>query len=213
MRKPDYYILPPNRYWESQSNPLHHFQTYHWGNKKWAQMGGRRTDQLILSFGSELPQYIEYGSLAIASLLNNRYVDLFSLCVSHLQKAKQKYLITRCKFICDNGIRCVPLTKAIAQVGLNVLSAFRDRYTLKGNVRNTINDILIFSTAFHHKLRLRTDDCLLNRFSSDYLGGMTRTRYGILEVTFPNEGEIKPCSQESKGYINRSWQVMLKRAQ
>jgi hypothetical protein len=110
-------------------------------------------------------------------------------------------------------VHCLPVIPAIAEVGMNILGQFLDKYESKQNMRNTINDILILSTAVEHSLLLLTEDNLLKRFTTGLVGAPFSEPCPdrlLIDFTPP---EVVDCrkSFESKGYINRGWQVMERR--
>ena len=207
--KPDYYVLPARPYLRMAMGAPD-FEDERRGNKKWARMAHRHTDQFILDFGSDLPQIIEYGSRAISTIINHGYGQLYRFCVSHLVKQKQKYLIKRCEYLCQNQCQCLPLTKQIGEFALKAMDAFLSKYNAKANPRNTVNDVLILATARTRKLKLSTKDSLLNRFSGEFLGGTIQKKGRRLSVDFSGDStRVRRRSPESKGYINRGWQVRL----
>ena len=101
---------------------------------------------------------------------------------------------------------------AIAEVGMNLLAQFLDRYEAKQNMRNTINDVLVLATAIEKKVPLLTEDNLLRRFTAEVIGALTGERQGNLLLDF-SAAEVQERRKplESKGYINRGWQVLERR--
>jgi hypothetical protein len=61
---------------------------FRFDSKRHAAAGKHRTDQIILTFGPS-ESYVEYGSLAITQLINERHGELFALCISHLAKPRR----------------------------------------------------------------------------------------------------------------------------
>lgn len=179
-------------------------------SKKHAAFGKRRTDQLVLNFNGKMPSFIEFGSMAISQIINDGHEDIYFASISHLEKPLQKKLRDRLQFLTKAGVRCLPVTPAIAEVGMNILGQFLDRYEAKQNPRNTINDILILSTAVEHSLPLLTEDNLLKRFTAELLGApFSEPCPDRLLIDFtPPEVVDRRKPFESKGYINRGWQVM-----
>lgn len=182
-------------------------------SKKHAASGKHRTDQLILDFNGKLPPFIEFGSVAISQIINECREDIYSASISHLEKSLQKKLIKRIQFLLRSRVRCLPVTPAIAGVGMNILGQFLDKYESKHNHRNTINDILILSTAIESSLPLLTEDNLLKRFTAELLGAPLSTPCAdrlLIDFTQPEiVNRRRPL--ESKGYINRGWQVIERR--
>lgn len=183
-------------------------------SKKHAAHGKHRTDQLVLNFNGRLPSFIEYGSVAISQIINDGHEDIYLASISHLEKALQKKLRDKLRFLMSTNVQCLAVTPAIADVGMNVLSQFLDKYESKQNVRNTINDVLILSTAIEHSLALLTEDGLLKRFTAELMGARCSEPAPnrlIIDFTLP-EIVDRRRPFESKGYINRGWQVMERRA-
>ncbi len=93
---------------------------------------------------------------------------------------------------------------------MNILLQFLDKYEAKQNHRNTVNDILILSTAVEHSAPLLTEDSLLRRFAAEILGAKCHEQQSkelIIDFTTPEVVDRrKPL--ESKGYINRGWQIL-----
>lgn len=209
--RPDYYVLDPQRFRHLRMGVLYAVND-HWGNKKWAAGNHHRTDQLILEFGKDYPRYIEYGNLAIAEILNQRMTELFRLSISHLEKGKQKYRRKRFDYLLQQELECHPVTKPIAQLAVELFGAFVSAHSPKSNIRNTLNDMLILATARSNGLDLLTEDKLLNQFGAEYCGVKASIEGGWLRVRFR---EAKPAAKtpmrESKGYINRGWEVKVRR--
>lgn len=182
-------------------------------SKKHAALGKHRTDQLVLNFNGMIPSFIEFGSIAISQIINNGHEDVYAASISHLEKDHQKKLRRKLGFLVDANVQCLAVTPNIANVGLNILSSFLDKYEEKQNPRNTINDILILSTAIEHSVPLLTEDSLLRRFTAEILGAqcVVQQPSGLLiDFTTPEVVDRrKPF--ESKGYINRGWQIMERR--
>lgn len=182
-------------------------------SKKHAASGKHRTDQLILDFNGKMPSFIEFGSMAISQIINDGHKDIFSASISHLEKPLQKKLREKFEFLINTGVQCLPVTPAIAEVGMNILGQFLDRYEAKQNQRNTINDILILSTAIENSFPLLTEDNLLKRFTAELLGAplsVPCTDRLLIDFTVP-EIVDRRRSFESKSYINRGWQVIERR--
>lgn len=181
-------------------------------SRRHAAQGKRRTDQLILDFGPNIPTYIEFGSIAITQLINERHDQLYSASIAHLDKAVQKKLTARFRFLLDEGVFCVAMTPAVATVGLNLLGLFMDRYQAKENTRNTINDVLVLATAIKEKSRILTRDNLLVRFSAEVMTAPTKEEGDHLNIDFslPLTSDRRN-SLESKGFVNRGWKVLERR--
>ncbi|MDR5758609.1 PIN domain-containing protein [Caballeronia sp. LZ035] len=172
-----------------------------------------RTDQLILNFNGRMPSFIEFGSAAISRIINGGYEDIFSASITLLEKETQKKLRDKLRFLISSNVRCLAITPAIADVGMNILDKFLERYQAKRNLRNTINDVLILSTAVAHSLPLLTEDNLLKRFTAELFGAsLSEQPPDRLIVDFrPSEVVDRRRPFESKGYIHRGWRVMERR--
>jgi hypothetical protein len=116
------------------------------------------------------------------------------------------------KYILDNKYHCYCLNRSIIEQGLDLFSRFIAEHNCKGNVRNTVNDILILATAIERGKLLLTHDNLLNRFAAEYYNNapIQRDKNELL-IDFSGEptGERKK-NQESKGYINRGWSYSVR---
>ncbi len=179
-------------------------------SKKHAARGKQRTDQLILDFNGRMPSFIEFGSIAISQIINGSHEDVYAISISHLEKSHQKKLKERLRFLIENNVKCLAVTSIIADIGMNILGKFLDKYEAKQNPRNTINDILILSTAVEHSAALITEDNLLRRFAAELFDAPCTEKhpnYLLIDFTTPEVVDRRK-SFESKGYINRGWQVV-----
>jgi predicted nucleic acid-binding protein len=182
-------------------------------SKLHAARAKRRTDQLVLNFNGRMPSFIEFGSVAISEIINKRYADIYTASIAHLEKNLQRKLKDKLLFLLRNKVQCLAVTPAIACVGMNILGQFLDKYEAKQNTRNTVNDILILSTAVEHSLPLLTKDSLLKRFAAELLGApCSEHPMDRLIIDFTSQ-EVTDRRRpfESKGYINRGWQIMERR--
>ena len=182
-------------------------------SKRHAVFGKRRTDQLVLNFNGRLPSLIEFGSVAISQIINDGHEDIYSASISHLERNLQKKLRDRLQFLISINVQCLAVTPAIADVGMNILGQFLDKYEAKQNTRNTINDVLILSTAVEHSRPLLTEDNLLKRFTAELLGAPCSEQLPdrlIIDFTHPEVADRRRPF-ESKGYINRGWRVTERR--
>jgi predicted nucleic acid-binding protein len=182
-------------------------------SKKHAAMGKHRTDQLVLNFNGRMPSFVEFGSVAISQIINDHHYDIYAASISHLGKKHQKKLKEKFDFLANANIQCLAITPSIADVGMNILAQFLDKYSPKQNPRNTINDVLILSTAIEHSVPLLTEDNLLRRFTAELLGAQCSHQEQndlLIDFTAP-EVVDRRRPFESKGYLNRGWQVMERR--
>lgn len=181
-------------------------------SRRHAAQGKRRTDQLVLDFGPNIPTYVEFGSIAITQLINERHDQLYLASIANLDKSAQKKLIAKFRFLLDHGVSCVAVTPPVAIVGLNLLGLFMDRYQPKENKRNTINDVLVLATAIKNDARLLTKDNLLTRFAAEVMSAPVTAEGESINVDFSlpvASDRRKPL--ESKGFVNRGWQVLERR--
>lgn len=209
--QPDYYIIHPAIYSHllyaegSGFGFLEHF-----GNSKWARMGARRTDQIIIDFGNQFSAYREFGNEAISEIINEKKLGIYKISIAHLPKQKQKYLIKRLKYILDSDYYCYSLTKSAVDKALSLFSAFVSEHNCKGNVRNTINDLLILSTAIDREKKFLTNDNLLSRFAAEYYKVPIHEDKDELLIDFSEKHIEKRENRESKGYINNGWSYVVR---
>jgi hypothetical protein len=166
-------------------------------------------DRLIFNFGRDFPALIEFGSRAVAAIVNDRNHAAFAGVLSSLDKAFQKRMRPRFAFLCSEVLECVPLTRETADVGIRLLDGFSQQHSLKGNFRNSVNDMMILAAAISSKDDLLTEDSLLARFAASVRGApFTEERGGTLRINFGRGLATRSTqTRESKGYINRGWRV------
>ena len=168
------------------------------------------TDQVIIDFNNQFSAYREFGNEAIAQIINNNKPEIYRMSIAHLPKSKQKYLIKRLQFILDNGYYCYSLTNSILEEALNLFSAFTSEHNCKGNIRNSINDILILATAIDKGKRLLTYDNVLTRFAAKYCDAAIHQDEDVLLVDFSAEKVVeRKKNRESKGYIHKGWSYII----
>jgi len=208
---PDYYVLHPAKYGHLAMAEQQCFAPDRIGTPKWAKLGARRTDQIVIDFGNQFASYIEFGCKAISKIVNEKLPHFFKLSIAHLSKDKQKYLKKRLKFIIDSDICCHPLNVTTIDTGLTLFSDFISQYSCKDNIRNTVNDILILATAITRNVPLVTQDSLLNRFAADHLNAPIKQDIGNIVINFASEeSKNKTFSKGSKGYFNRGWSYLVR---
>jgi predicted nucleic acid-binding protein len=209
--QPDYYIIHPAIYSHLLYAEGSGFGVpEHFGNPKWARMGARRTDQVIIDFGNQFSAYREFGNEAISEIINEKHLEIYKISIAHLPKQKQKYLLKRLKYILDSGYYCYSLTRSAVDQALNLFSEFVSEHNCKGNVRNTINDLLILSTAIDREKKFLTNDNLLNRFAAEYYEAPIHKDKDELLIDFSKQPVEKRKSRESKGYINKGWSYAVR---
>lgn len=207
--KPDYYILPPKQYeFLSQAGMI----TTAKNNKKWAKMGSHRTDSFTIDFGNYFSPYKVFGNDAIADIINSKKYEAFKLSISHLPKQKQKYLKKRIEFIFDNAVQCYPTDANTIEQAMELFIDFDNQYSAKENIKNTINDILILSTAVTNETKIYTEDKLLNRFALEKFSVPSTELEKGVEMDFSSSATaINKESSESKAYINKGWSFSMRK--
>lgn len=116
----------------------------------------------------------------------------------------------RLKYILDSGYYCYSLTKSAVDQALNLFSEFVSKHSCKGNVRNTVNDLLILSTAIDREKKFLTNNNLLNRFAAEYYEAPIHEDENELLIDFSKQPVEKSKSRESKGYINKGWSYAVR---
>lgn len=219
LEKPNYYIIHPSSY--GHGHRLNAINTIDEGdsffadyfkNPKWARTRGtRRTDQVIIDFGNQFSAYREFGNEAISEIINKNKPGMYKISIAHLPKNKQKYLVTRLKYILNNGYYCYPLTDSIIEQALSLFSVFTSEHNCKGEIRNTVNDILILATAIDKGKKFLTYDNLLGRFAAKHCEASIHQGGNTLLIDFSEEKVIeRRKNKESKGYINRGWSYAIR---
>lgn len=205
--QPDYYTIHPAKYpnLEYNSSTIDHF-----GNPKSAKLGARRTDQIIIDFGTQFSAYREFGNEAISEIINEKKLDVYKISIAHLPKQRQKYLLRRLKYITDNNYHCYPLTKTALAQALSLFAEFTSQHNCKGNIRNTINDLLILATAIDKEKKFLTNDKLLNRFAAEYYKAPIHRCEDELLIDFSEKQVERRKSRESKDYINKGWSYAIR---
>jgi hypothetical protein len=170
---------------------------------------GGAIERLVLDFGGDYPQLIEFNSRATAAIINDRNGLAFAHTLSCLDKALQKKLRPRFAFLCKHIGECVPLAPQTAEVGIQLLWDFVQHHNVKANFRNSVNDMMILATAIAGHEQLLTDDNLLARFAAAQQQAPLRdVGQGLIEIDFEQGMEVgQRISNESKGYINRGWRI------
>lgn len=171
----------------------------------------RSTDQIVFSFGSDYESLIEFGSIAVAKMVNDRNFDLLRLSTSFQSKQRQKIIRENFRFLVESEIRCVPIGRGTVEIGYRLLANFRSSgERFKTTFRNTWNDLLILAAAWDHKDTLWSKDSQLNRFGASH-GECHESDAGSLTIRFPKqvEGGGSP-NRESKSYVNKGWRASFR---
>ncbi|MDX2284938.1 MAG: hypothetical protein NW241_12300 [Bacteroidia bacterium] len=205
----DYYVLDPERYIEEMVEML---MLEHAKNPKWAKLGRRRTDSLIIDFSKDFPPYRLYGNKAITSIINNQKIKIFKASIAHLKKERQKMLSRKIEFLFDYEIKCHGIDESVCNIGMDLFEKFQSNISPKNNIKNTINDILILATSANMKQSLVTQDKVLGRFASEVYNGKIEDYKTEIMIDFPSdESKIERKNKESKGYVNRGWSYSFKK--
>lgn len=166
-------------------------------------------DKLIFEFGGDFPSIVEYGSRAMAAIVNDRAHAAFAGILDSLDKPFRKKIRPRFGFICREIDECVPLSAETARIGLHLFDQFTRRHSVKGNVRNSVSDMMILATAVSCRARLLSKDSLLNRFAAEVYG-VSWQEAGQRRIAIDFQRlDATPVQRrtESKGYINRGWRI------
>ncbi|MDU0290040.1 PIN domain-containing protein [Saccharothrix longispora] len=183
-----------------------------------AQIGARRhplrprangPDSLVLDFNGAFA-LVEHGHYGISTMINAKECGFFGAVVSGLDKARRRVVGDRFAFLVDNNVRCIPLWRDSARLGVSAFIRFTVTNAPKAKLRNSINDMLILATAACHGLPLVTEDKLLARFAEDFLTASVEYRDTYAQVDFGVEEVKRALSRESKGYVNRGWQFLVR---
>lgn len=204
--KVDYYVINPEKYGVKHPAGLMEGYFPHAGNLKWAKMGAQRTDSIIIDFSSDFQPYRIFGNYSITSIINERNIEMFKLSILHLSKDRQKKLKKKIEFLFDYNIRCHHLNERSCDIALGLFMKFQERITPKENIKNTINDLLILSTAIEKEMPILTMDKVLGEFAAKEHFGQVEAGPQTLKIDFSKQESISSNkSRESKGYINRGW--------
>jgi hypothetical protein len=168
------------------------------------------TDRIVFDFGKDFDPILEFGSKAIAKMVNGKNVGLLRQSVAFLGKNRQRIIRENFDFLVENEVHCVPLTPRIVKSAYQLLWNYQcGGRNLKTSFRNSWNDLLILATAQTSEVRLLTQDSELNRFAASAVGTFSKSESDILDIR-PNAVpriRSKDSTGESKGYINRGWQA------
>lgn len=166
-----------------------------------------RCDKFSVSFASDRPEIIEYGSKAIALTINQGRFQAYRWATQHLSKAMRQRIRSRFDYIVKNRIVCSPLIAPVVHIALELLWDFSQAHNVKKDFRNSFNDMLILATSKHYDIPLLTNDTLLARFAVDKYKGRLQVNDEAAVVDFPRESVGRVVRKESKGYINHGWRI------
>ncbi|MCO5992989.1 hypothetical protein [Actinoallomurus rhizosphaericola] len=171
----------------------------------------RVTDKIVFDFNNEFPSVMEYGHVGISHLINTQNRTIFSQSLSHLPKPERKDLMNKFSFLAEQGIDCIPIQPESISIAFDFLKLLIKRgVNLKGDFRNSLNDMLILGTAVANESDLWTEDKILAQFAEDEGISKIKSHRGHFEISI-NEPNIadRRVSRESKGYINTAWRYAI----
>jgi predicted nucleic acid-binding protein len=135
---------------------------------------------------------------------------LFSASVAHLERRRRQELERRFRFLRLAELSCLPLTERSARIAIDLIAEYIDEgATLKRRLRNAISDFLILGIAIDVGVPLLTRDSALSQFAARRCGS-TPQRFdeGVSLLDFARGVfRTRRRRDESKGYVNRQWQV------
>lgn len=169
-------------------------------------------DTTVMEFNNEYPTVVLHNNQSIALAINERRLPLFQNAVGHLGKERRKRAVQRFRFLIDAGVRCEPVAAETVELASDLLDEFERHQNVKDNFHNSWFDLLIFATAYRANLYPLTHDKELRRFVARKYGAEDRAAGEFVETIWPaREGSGGRVSRESKGYINRGWQVTFRK--
>lgn len=171
-----------------------------------------QTDAVLIDLGPDYGAVVEYSDIAISNVINERDARLFDVATNFLGKDQQRVLKKRLAFLLRNQIRCVTLSRSAVVKTLDLLGEFEKSHNPKANFRNTLNDLMIVASVLDSSGRLTTVDSELVRFVARYQECVLSQRGEFVTIDFDTPAPSKRrSSAESKGYMNRGWQVRFRR--
>ncbi|MCT7968935.1 hypothetical protein NG799_21730 [Laspinema sp. D1] len=213
----DYYVIHPAKYLShfSVAEDSNFVVPKHFKDHKAARMRAFQTDQIVIDFNNQFAPYREFGNEAIAEIINKKHLNIYKMSIAYLPKKEQKNILKRLKYIFENDYYCYSLTRSAIDQALNLFSKFVSEHNCKADIRNTINDLLILSTAIDREKKFRSGDNLLNRFAAKYYQApiTVNKENDELLIDFSQQPVESKESRESKGYINKGWSYVLRNNQ
>ena len=169
--------------------------------------GSSYTDESVFDMGVDYGFVSEYGNRAITDLINYEAIRLLDFSIDHLPKSEKKAILQRFSFLIKMKVKCIPWHSSTEKAVSSLFAEFQKSYQPKGNIRNTLNDLIILSTALENEMKLISYDSLLNTFSAQCMNAPIRKVGEFVVIDFSKETETsRERGNESKGYVNRSWQ-------
>lgn len=96
---------------------LYRWHEFGLGTRQGHPFSKTATDQIVFSFGSEYESSVEFGSLAIAKLVNERNAELLRRSIAFLDRPIQKFIRQDFGVLIANEIQCVPLYPQTIEIG------------------------------------------------------------------------------------------------
>jgi len=169
------------------------------------------TDSMIMEFKNQHSTIIEYGNFAIARVVKDKLHPLFTSAVNFLPKQPQKLILARFKFLLEREIQCIPIQREDVETAFGLLARFKEHHNLKGNFRNSWNDLLILAAAINRGEVLETKDNELSKFAADICGVKPEKHIPFLRLVFPKQQQKEERRvTSSKGYLNNGWSVRFR---
>jgi predicted nucleic acid-binding protein len=181
-------------------------------HKRFAMSAKRHTDQVIFDFGGDYPTVVEYGHLMVGWLLKHKRLDVYARRVGHLEKQERRRLMAIFSYLLASNLPCLSLDRATAQTGIALLRRYATLRgsSLKANIHNSLNDMLILAASTNSGMSLVTEDRALSRFAAEELDVPVVSRGGLVRLGVASESAKSELRRESKEYINRPWQAHIR---
>jgi predicted nucleic acid-binding protein len=172
------------------------------------------SDSILFQFNNEFSSYNLYNNLSMQNAINDKRSELLKASIHFLPKDLYKYIYQRYLYLINKNIKCIALNNEDIELALELLNKFVIHHSLKGDFRNSWNDLLIAATAVNRNCNLITSDKTLHRFvASEFDIKHNSVFKNVVEYDFSKRSvlEMKHNKFESKGYINRSWGYLLRK--
>ncbi len=166
------------------------------------------TDRLIIDFPDQRKTVVEYGNRTFAKIINDARLDCFDAAIAALEKAEQRALRQRFRFLIKHSLQCFALEEESLAIGLDILDELLRSHAPKKNFLNTLRDTMILGVAVKHGIPLQTEDKLLAKFAATRFGvGLFDEASDVIVGFGTAAPNARPLRTESKGYVNRGWRI------
>ena len=173
-------------------------------------LGRKTADKFIISCDSPKIDIIYRSNITLANLINYGSPDQFTLCIHHLDKNFKKKLRERFVYLLENNVRAIPVGLKAESIIIDMVRLYFRSHNSKENTRNSINDILIFSTAIASDAKLITNDNELKRFIASNLKlKIDNLENGLIAIHSSYSVKIPNTRDDTKGYVNTGWRIKL----